>query len=141
MIPFHFPHELSISDCRLRVVVGQRVNPQIPPMNTGSPVPRAQTEQHERICGHRRNLWTLCTSRFALPSFSMAWRQRTGSTVCPACGTLVGVNDEVCYSCGRRNPALWGFSPLLRNLGRDLGFTNIVTAACVGLYLATLLAT
>ena len=51
------------------------------------------------------------------------------------------MNDEVCYSCGRRNPALWGFSPLLRNLGRDLGFTNIVTVACVGLYLATLVAT
>ncbi len=71
----------------------------------------------------------------------MALRQRTGSTVCPGCGTLVGVNDDVCYNCGRRNPALWGFSPLLRNLGQDLGFTNIVTVACVGLYLATLVAT
>jgi rhomboid protease GluP len=70
----------------------------------------------------------------------MAWRQRTGSTVCPGCGTLVGVNDETCYNCGRRNPALWGFSPLLRRLGSDLGFTNIVTVACVGLYLATLAA-
>jgi rhomboid protease GluP len=70
----------------------------------------------------------------------MALRQRTGSTVCPGCGTLVGVNDEVCYSCGRRNPALWGFSPLLRRLGQDLGFTNLVTLACVGLYLATLVA-
>lgn len=71
----------------------------------------------------------------------MAWRQRTGSTVCPGCGTLVGVNDDVCYNCGRRNPALWGFSPLLRNLGRDLGFTNIVTGACVLLYFITLIAT
>jgi rhomboid protease GluP len=70
----------------------------------------------------------------------MAWRQRTGSTVCPGCGTLVGVNDDTCYSCGRRNPALWGFSPLLRRLGRDLGLTNVVTVACVGLYLATLAA-
>jgi rhomboid protease GluP len=70
----------------------------------------------------------------------MALRQRTGSTVCPGCGALVGVNDETCYNCGRRNPALWGFSPLLRRLGRDLGFTNIVTVVCVGLYLATLAA-
>jgi rhomboid protease GluP len=70
----------------------------------------------------------------------MALRQRTGSTVCPGCGTLVGVNDEVCYNCGRRNPALWGFSPILRRLGQDLGFTNIVTVTCVGLYLATLVA-
>jgi rhomboid protease GluP len=50
------------------------------------------------------------------------------------------VNDEVCYNCGRRNPALWGFSPLLRRLGQDLGFTNLVTVVCVGLYLATLVA-
>jgi rhomboid protease GluP len=70
----------------------------------------------------------------------MAWRQKTGSTVCPGCGTLVGVNDDVCYNCGRRNPALWGFSPLLRRLGQDLGFTNLVTVACVGLYLATVVA-
>ena len=70
----------------------------------------------------------------------MAWRQRTGSTVCPGCGSLVGVNDETCYNCGRRNPALWGFSPLLRRLGQDLGLTNFVTVGCVGLYLATLVA-
>jgi membrane associated rhomboid family serine protease len=70
----------------------------------------------------------------------MAWRQRTGSTVCPGCGSLVGVNDESCYSCGRRNPALWGFSPLLRRLGQDLGFAHLVTVTCVGLYLATLVA-
>jgi membrane associated rhomboid family serine protease len=70
----------------------------------------------------------------------MAWRQRTGSTVCPGCGSLVGVNDDTCYSCGRHNPALWGFSPLLRRLGQDLGFVNLVTVACVGLYLATLVA-
>jgi membrane associated rhomboid family serine protease len=68
------------------------------------------------------------------------WRQRTGSTVCPGCGSLVGVNDEVCYNCGRRNPALWGFAPLLRRLGQDLGFTELVIVASVGLYLATLAA-
>lgn len=69
----------------------------------------------------------------------MAWRQRTGSTVCPGCGTLVGVNDESCYTCGRRNPALWGFAPILRRLGHDLGFTNVATAICVVLYVATVL--
>jgi rhomboid protease GluP len=67
-------------------------------------------------------------------------RQRTGSTVCPGCGSLVGVNDEVCYSCGRRNPALWGFAPLFRRLGQDLGFAKIVMAGSIGLYLATLVA-
>jgi membrane associated rhomboid family serine protease len=71
----------------------------------------------------------------------MAWRQKTGSTVCPGCGSLVGVNDERCYQCGRVNPSLWGFSPLLRRLGQDLGFTQIVIVGSVGLYLATLAAT
>jgi len=67
-------------------------------------------------------------------------RQRTGSTVCPGCGSLVGVNDETCYSCGRRNPGLWGFAPLLRRLGQDLGFGPFVIVASIGLYLATLVA-
>src|SRR5262245_56066489 len=68
------------------------------------------------------------------------WRQRTGSTVCPGCGSLVGVNDEKCYSCGRRNPALWGFAPLLRRFGQDLGFAQFVMVGSIGLYLATLVA-
>ena len=67
-------------------------------------------------------------------------RQRTGSTVCPGCGSLVGVNDDSCYNCGRRNPGLWGFSPWLRRLGHDLGFAQIVMVASIGLYLATLVA-
>ena len=44
-------------------------------------------------------------------------RQTTGSVVCVSCGYLVGVNDDVCYHCGRRNPGLWGFAPALRRLG------------------------
>lgn len=66
-------------------------------------------------------------------------RQRTGSVVCPSCGNLVGVNDERCYNCGRWNPGLWGFTPLLRRLGNDLGFTPLVLGACGLLYVASLL--
>lgn len=66
-------------------------------------------------------------------------RQRTGSVVCPSCGNLVGVNDERCYNCGRWNPGLWGFTPLLRRLGNDLGFTNLVIVSCAALFLAMLL--
>ena len=53
-------------------------------------------------------------------------RQRTGSVVCASCGSLVGVNDEQCYSCGRKNPGLWGYAPLLRRLGNDLGFVSLI---------------
>ena len=66
-------------------------------------------------------------------------RQTSGSVVCVSCGYLVGVNDDKCYHCGRRNPGLWGFAPALRSLGQDLGFVNFVTATCVVVYVITLL--
>jgi rhomboid protease GluP len=65
-------------------------------------------------------------------------RQRTGSTLCPSCGKLVGVNDEVCWNCGRKYPGMWGFTSLFRKLGRDLGFVQIVIGGTVFLYLAML---
>ncbi len=65
-------------------------------------------------------------------------RSRTGSTLCPSCGQLVGVNDAQCLNCGRRNPGLWGFASALRGLGRDLGFVPLVLWGCGALYLATL---
>lgn len=68
-------------------------------------------------------------------------RQRTGSVVCSSCGSLVGVNDEQCYSCGRRNPGLWGFAPVLRRLGNDLGFVPLIMYGCGGLYVIGLLLT
>jgi rhomboid protease GluP len=71
----------------------------------------------------------------------MAIRQKTGSVVCASCGSLVGVNDEKCYSCGRRNPGLWGFGPLLRRFGNDLGFVTLVIYGCSALYALTLLVT
>jgi rhomboid protease GluP len=66
-------------------------------------------------------------------------RQRTGSVVCASCGSLVGVNDDVCYNCGRRNPGLWGYGPALRRFGNDLGFVNVVVFGCGGLYVLGLL--
>lgn len=66
-------------------------------------------------------------------------RQTTGSVVCASCGSLVGVNDETCYSCGRRNPGLWGYAPLLRRMGNDLGFINLVVYGCIAIHAATLL--
>ena len=68
-------------------------------------------------------------------------RQKTGSVVCASCGSLVGVNDEQCYSCGRRNPGLWGFGPVLRRFGNDMGFVTLVVYGCSILYALTLIAT
>ncbi len=69
----------------------------------------------------------------------MFGRQKTGSVLCTACGKLVGVRDEVCWNCGRRNPGLWGFGPVLRALGRDLGLTSLVIAVCAILYAIALI--
>ena len=65
-------------------------------------------------------------------------RKTSGSVLCTSCGVLVGVNDETCYNCGRRNPSLWGFAPALRALGGDLGFVPFVIGACVIIYGLTL---
>jgi rhomboid protease GluP len=60
--------------------------------------------------------------------------------VCASCGYLVGVADAKCYNCGRRNPGLWGFAPVVRRLGQDMGFVTFVTTACIALYVLTLIA-
>jgi rhomboid protease GluP len=65
-------------------------------------------------------------------------RQTEGSVICTSCGVLVGVNDETCYNCGRRNPGLWGYGPALRRLGHDLGFVPIVTGGTILLYVLSL---
>lgn len=69
------------------------------------------------------------------------FRQRTGSVVCASCGSLVGVNDDRCYNCGRRNPGLWGFGPVLRRFGNDLGFLSLVLYGCSALYVLSLVLT
>ena len=70
----------------------------------------------------------------------MLKRQTTGSVICASCGVLVGVNDDTCYHCGRRNPGMWGYAPALRALGTDLGFVPFVIGTCSILYGLTLLA-
>jgi rhomboid protease GluP len=67
-------------------------------------------------------------------------RKTTGSVVCPSCGSLVGVRDDKCYVCGRSNPGLWGYGPLLRRAGAEFGFVPVVIGASTVLYVLTLLA-
>ena len=68
----------------------------------------------------------------------MFGRPRTGSTLCPSCGMLVGVNDEKCLGCGRRRPGLFGLTALLRQSGLDDLFVPIVMWGCGAVYLASL---
>lgn len=69
----------------------------------------------------------------------MLGRKTSGSVVCPSCGSLVGVNDERCYSCGRANPGMWGFAPALRQFGADFGFVPFVIGASSVMFVASLL--
>jgi rhomboid protease GluP len=69
----------------------------------------------------------------------MLGRRTSGSVVCPSCGNLVGVRDNRCFVCGRANPGLWGFAPLLRRLGADFGFVPFVIGVSSVLYVLTLL--
>ena len=69
----------------------------------------------------------------------MLRRQTTGSVVCASCGTLVGVNDDKCYSCGRSNPGLWGYAGAIRRLGSDMGFVQVVVIGSSILYVLMLL--
>lgn len=59
--------------------------------------------------------------------------------ICTSCGVLVGVDDDRCYNCNRRNPGLWGFAPALRSLGHDLGFGPFLIGACGIMYALTLI--
>ena len=69
----------------------------------------------------------------------MFQRPTTGSIVCPNCGRLVGVRDAECFNCGRRNPGLWGFAPMLQKAGLNFGFTDLVFTVCVAMFAVSLL--
>ena len=91
------------------------------------------------IVAFRGSAAVMSHSAFSLNDHALFKRQTSGSVVCTSCGSLVGVRDDKCLNCGRRNPGLWGFAPLLRSLGNDLGFVQLVIWGCGALYIASLL--
>jgi len=66
------------------------------------------------------------------------FRQRSGSSLCYACGKLNRADASVCFYCGRRNPGLWGFGPGIGRLIGRLDFAGLVTAVSAGAYLVSL---
>src|SRR3989449_2176474 len=58
---------------------------------------------------------------------------------CPSGGRLTNAEAPVCRGCGRRTPGMWGFGGPLGALFRRWNFTNAVTAACVALYVISLI--
>src|SRR3989454_3461782 len=67
------------------------------------------------------------------------FRKTSGAILCPSCGRLTNADAPVCLVCGRRNPGMWGFGGALGTLFRRWNFTNAVTAACVALYVISLI--
>lgn len=67
------------------------------------------------------------------------FRKTTGAILCPSCGRLTNASAPVCLVCGRRHPGLWGFAGPLRAVFRSRSFVDVVTGACVILFVASLL--
>jgi len=67
------------------------------------------------------------------------FRQRSGSSLCYACGKLNRADAAVCFYCGARRPGLWGFGPVLGRVVGRLDTARLVTIACVVAYAASLL--
>jgi rhomboid protease GluP len=66
------------------------------------------------------------------------FRKTSGAILCPSCGRLTNADAPACLVCGRRNPGMWGFAGPLRALFRRRSFVDVVTVACIVLYVASL---
>ena len=66
------------------------------------------------------------------------FRKTSGAILCPSCGRLTNADAPVCLVCGRRNPGLWGFAGPLRALFRRRSFVDVVSVACIVLYVLSL---
>lgn len=58
--------------------------------------------------------------------------------LCPSCGRLTRADAAECLICGRRRPGMWGLSDLFRRFFRIGSPTQIITIACVMLYVVSL---
>lgn len=62
----------------------------------------------------------------------------SGSTLCPSCRKLVGMNDETCYNCGRKSPGKRSLTTDLQKKTQQFGMAKLLSGLCLLLFLATL---
>jgi rhomboid protease GluP len=67
------------------------------------------------------------------------FRKPAGAILCPRCGRLTHPEAAECLVCGLPRPGRWLWAAGIGRLLRTGNFTGVVTAACVVLYVATLL--
>src|SRR5262245_57557846 len=102
----------------------------------GRPRPRPQTS---RTSGSESSRPRLIKSAAPGADCASMWRQRSGSSLCYACGKLNRVDASVCFYCGARQPGLWGFGPALGRVVGRLDVTHLIIAVCIVAYVASVL--
>jgi len=66
-------------------------------------------------------------------------RKTEGSIVCPSCGRLISASSKQCMHCGRKNPSLWGYGPLIQKYFGAGSMVPLVTGLSIVLYVLALL--
>ena len=66
------------------------------------------------------------------------FRKTTGAILCPRCGRLTHPDAEQCLVCGLARPGRWQWASSLGRVWRTGSFTGLVTVACIGLYVVSL---
>ncbi|MFQ5604337.1 MAG: rhomboid family intramembrane serine protease [bacterium] len=70
----------------------------------------------------------------------MSENKHIGAIICPSCRKLISASAKECMHCGMKNPNLWGFAGVLRNiLGGQISFIPIISAVCIAMYVISLL--
>lgn len=62
----------------------------------------------------------------------------TRTILCPSCGRLTRADADECLICGRRRPGMWGLSDVFRRVFRTGSPTQLITVACIALYILSL---
>jgi len=62
----------------------------------------------------------------------------TRTILCPSCGRLTRADADECLICGRRRPGVWGPGDLVRRVFRAGSPTQLITVACIALYVLSL---
>jgi len=67
------------------------------------------------------------------------YSRKQGSMLCPNCKRLISVNADECIHCGYKQPAMWGFAPVLKNIFGQFDLVKGIIAFCAAMFILSLL--